>query len=566
MGDDLARFVITDAHRQAVKAVMDHQFVLLLGDPASGKSTIAASLAVGALDHWQSPTIRITSPEELTKHWNPEEQQFFWIDDAFGPTQYQKHSVDAWNRQLPLMVTAIRRGARFLLTSRTYIWRSAHRDLKTSAFPLFNQSQVVINVQGLQPSEKAQILYNHIKLGDQSRAYRKAIKSCLAEVAADPSFLPETARRLGQKFFTSGLTLNQNGVLDFTRRPVVFLKDVLQNLDGTAAGAVGLIFMHGGAVPSPIDSDERTDVISELLGVSIAELRSSLQALQGSLVLLLEKPEGHYWTFKHPTIADAYASLVADSPELTEIYLRGAQYEKLLNEVVCGAVDIEGAKVRIPPKLYPILLNRIAAKPVDYRAQYFLAQRCDRDFLAAALRRMPALLEMYINSYMAYSSETQLLAKLHRLNLLPEDHRKRHVNTIASLTIHTPDGAVFRDENIRSLFTENEFDELTHRVKIEVVEKLDDHIFDLKTNCSDDDDPDGYFDEFNRMLDSLEEEYEDYPDVVRRVADGRKSAKIAIVSLNEDRPEPVNSKVETPTGTSRSELTAIGPIFDDVDQ
>lgn len=261
MGDDLSRFVITDAHRRSVRAILEHQFVLLLGDPASGKSTIAASLAVGALDHWRSPTIRISTPEELTVHWNTHDRQFFWVDDAFGQTQYQRQTVDAWNRQLPLMAAAIKRGARFLLTSRTYIWRAAHRDLKTSAFPLFNQSQVVIDVQGLQPAEKAQILYNHIKLGDQPPAYRKQIKPFLAEIATDPSFLPETARRLGSRFFTTGLRTDRETVLDFARRPVEFLRDVLRNLDRPAAAAVALVFMHGGAVPSPIESDERTEVV-----------------------------------------------------------------------------------------------------------------------------------------------------------------------------------------------------------------------------------------------------------------------------------------------------------------
>ena len=50
MGDDLAAFVTTVAHRQSVEALQQHRFVLLLGDPASGKSTIGASLAIGALD------------------------------------------------------------------------------------------------------------------------------------------------------------------------------------------------------------------------------------------------------------------------------------------------------------------------------------------------------------------------------------------------------------------------------------------------------------------------------------------------------------------------------------
>jgi hypothetical protein len=50
MGDDLRCFVPTAAHRQAVNALTTAGFVLLLGDPASGKSTIAAILALGALD------------------------------------------------------------------------------------------------------------------------------------------------------------------------------------------------------------------------------------------------------------------------------------------------------------------------------------------------------------------------------------------------------------------------------------------------------------------------------------------------------------------------------------
>ncbi|MFO0157642.1 MAG: restriction endonuclease, partial [bacterium] len=43
LGDDLAKFVITDAFRQSAKALIEHGFVLLLGEPACGKSTIAAA-------------------------------------------------------------------------------------------------------------------------------------------------------------------------------------------------------------------------------------------------------------------------------------------------------------------------------------------------------------------------------------------------------------------------------------------------------------------------------------------------------------------------------------------
>jgi hypothetical protein len=96
MGDDLQRLVVTEAHRKSVRAISAHNLVLLLGPPAAGKSTIGASLAIGAADIWQCGTIRATSPEDIRRHLSPGTPQFFWIDDAWGNTQYQrlqKHGI-----------------------------------------------------------------------------------------------------------------------------------------------------------------------------------------------------------------------------------------------------------------------------------------------------------------------------------------------------------------------------------------------------------------------------------------------------------------------------------------
>ena len=113
MGDDLQRLVITDAHRRSVRAISEHNLVLLLGAPAAGKSTIGASLAIGAADIWGCSTIRATSPADIQLHLNPDTRQFFWTDDAWGNTQYQRQTAEAWNQTFPLMQGAIRRGTKF---------------------------------------------------------------------------------------------------------------------------------------------------------------------------------------------------------------------------------------------------------------------------------------------------------------------------------------------------------------------------------------------------------------------------------------------------------------------
>ena len=87
-------------------------------------------------------------------------QQFFWIDDAFGATQLDWQATVDWNGAFAHIRGAIRRGARFVFTSRDYIYRNARNLLKESALPVVSESQVVIRVEQLTKDEREQILYN----------------------------------------------------------------------------------------------------------------------------------------------------------------------------------------------------------------------------------------------------------------------------------------------------------------------------------------------------------------------------------------------------------------------
>lgn len=123
MGEDLRCYVPTLSHRKAVEALAIYRIVFLLGDPAVGKSTIAAALSLAATDEDESEVIYVRNPEEFLSGWNPNiENRLFWIDDAFGSIQYAPELMDRWNKVLLTFKAAVRRKNRFIITSRTYIW------------------------------------------------------------------------------------------------------------------------------------------------------------------------------------------------------------------------------------------------------------------------------------------------------------------------------------------------------------------------------------------------------------------------------------------------------------
>ena len=142
--EDLATFVITDAYRRAARAVLDHGFCLLLGEPAVGKSVIAATLAMTALDSWGCLTVRADGPEEVISRWNPNEpNQFFWIDDAFGSVRHEQALTDDWARRMPKVMAAIKGGARVVLTSRDYIYRAVRPSSRSTHIRCYGSTRLL---------------------------------------------------------------------------------------------------------------------------------------------------------------------------------------------------------------------------------------------------------------------------------------------------------------------------------------------------------------------------------------------------------------------------------------
>ncbi len=361
MREDLAKVVLTESYRKAAKALDVYRFVLIVGEPASGKTTIASLLAMSSADQWGASVVKLATPQSVVERWNPHEKsQLFWIDDAFGVTQYESPLVSGWNHILNEVKTILRQGNRVVMTSRDYIYNRARKELKEGVFPLFQESQVVIDVHDLSVDERRQILYNHLKLGRQSPKFRAAVKPYLDSVAKHNRFIPEIARRLADPFFTKNLYLSEWSLANFVDKREQFLMDICKELDTDSKAALALIYMSNGRLPSPISlipvEDEALRRLHSNLGACIA----ALEALRGSLAVYATSDGESFWTFKHPTIGDAYSAMLRESPELLGIYVRGSDIEKLMRQITCGDMGIDNAVV-LPSSLFALLIERLVA-------------------------------------------------------------------------------------------------------------------------------------------------------------------------------------------------------------
>jgi hypothetical protein len=573
LGDDLAKFVITEAYQRSAKALVDHGFVLLLGEPACGKSTIAAALAVGALDEWGCSTFKVRNADDFKTHSNPHEsKQFFWVDDAFGATQFDWSSAAAWNSVFPHMNAAIRRGARVLFTSRDYIYYSARKHLKESAFPVIAESQVVIHVERLRQEEKEQILYNHVRLGGQPRQFKQQLKNFLPDVAAHLGFSPEIARRLGNPLFTRRLTISESGLNDFVSHPLELLSDIIRTIDPGCRSALALVFMRGGTLPSPVNMNAEEESAVSLIGGNSFEVRNALNALNGSLIIQTMQGGSYSWRFKHPTVRDAFATVIAEDRELLDIYLAGAPIDRLFNEVTCGDVGVQGVKVIVPSSRYELLLSRletfnIAQQDNLRKLHRFLAYRCDRDFLVRLITKIPNFISnLQVGSYLNAISDVDVIVRLQQFGLLPETKRCVVATEIHKLALVTPD-AGFLQEGIRTLLMPEEFAKILEDVRTKLLPELPRTV----QNWRDDfyhnqQDPESYFDELVNALKEFRDELSGHYTATIQIESALAEIKEIILDLMAEQPQEPDSDDFRGSRTNAESDDGSRSVFDDVDQ
>lgn len=519
--EQVATFVVTGAYRKAARALRDHGFVLLLGDPAVGKSVIALMLAISAADNWDCMAIKARTSEELVQRWNPHEKdQFFWLDDAFGAVRHEEHLTHAWARDLPHVMSAVKNGARVVLTSRSYIYNEARPLLKPYSYPRLHEQQVTVDVADLTREERQQILYNHLSAGDQPQDVRAQMKPHLEAAADAAPFRPEAARRLGLQAFTSKLPLTRQGITAFMAQSQQLLSDVYDQLDTHAHAALALTYATARdetlpGLPNPITLDAGDRNIIDQAGSTQAGVGKALTALTGTFLRLNTSPDGQeYWAFHHPTLREGFAAWLTTQPHLMPMVLVGMTDQALLSRTDClspRSGQHQGTLLRIPPPLYPDVARRVVAlrqRPREREEDWlqyhnrqravlvYLWQNSSSGFLRVYVAADPHLYEALVqfDAPTTYDLRPRVLARLHQAGLLPEDLRQQTIARMMELSVTAPDadwveaGGGVGPWDV--LLTNEEREAMLEHVRQQLVPDLDDRVEDWVGEFAGDEDDD----------------------------------------------------------------------------
>ena len=573
----LTVYVPTAPHRAAVRILAEHKLVLLLGAPATGKSTLAAILSMMAIDKNEVQVFKCDGPLELKQHWNPNDnKRLFWVDDAFGANLLMPDYVNAWIEFMPKLKTALDHGCYFILTSRTHIWNDAEPRLGSRNHPLLTTGTAVVNVGSLTQSERVQILYNHLKAGNQPRAWKAKIKAHLPQLSNAHGLLPELARRLGDKDYTGNIRKLPDDLMGFIAAPQEFLVQTFKELSAEQQAALTLVFLTRSRLPVHLLPEVEAALVSTSYGVTKAKMTQALQQLAGSFIVHRMESAKEYWAFWHPTFADAISAILSKRPDLVDVYVRGAGLDTLLTEVICeGAPDVRDAVV-VPRGSSEALIGRLLETPDEKGANEqlfeFLNRRLPKDLVRKVLEQAPDLLGRQGAGpswrRLSRSEEVRLRAMAHEMGLLNEGVRSATVFTLEDGALHSLDASFVQNESILAMFRPSELMHLTAGLLAKLDSEIAEKIAECRTQADPNGDIDSQFEEVADFLDHIRylvEADEVFENKYSELTANLEQAKKSVEAEKSDEDEDSSFYNAVPRAVQR-EQEGGRSVFSDVDE
>lgn len=177
---EIRRYVRSNAYPRAFAMLDSDHAVIISGVPGVGKTSLAKMLLYAHLERGYEPVSILTDFQTGRERYQPGKKQIFYFDDFIGATFLgERASAFTRNEDRAILdfVEMVRTSptARLVMTTREHILRQAVATSEKLKHSCLIDSRCVLEIGDYSPTQRAEILYNHIYFSDLPDNYRAAL-------------------------------------------------------------------------------------------------------------------------------------------------------------------------------------------------------------------------------------------------------------------------------------------------------------------------------------------------------------------------------------------------------
>ncbi|WP_320171191.1 ATP-binding protein [Maridesulfovibrio sp.] len=252
--DSSNSYVVTNAHKQALKKITQTNTLVITGEPGVGKTTLAEQICL----HFVADGYSLIAVEENIQNaratYNVSEKQIFYFDDFLGRNFLETLRFNE-DTQIMRFIKLIQGtgNKKFILTSRTNILDQGYSLGQFNTPTKLKNKEYILKIQEYTEEEKTRILYSFMWKSGLPQEYMEKIISNgkYSNIVRHPNYNPRILEFITSQDHCQGISSEKYG--DFIDRSLNNPVDVWEHpysaqLDDFSRGMVDLVVLGGSFV------------------------------------------------------------------------------------------------------------------------------------------------------------------------------------------------------------------------------------------------------------------------------------------------------------------------------